>query len=191
MYMDLLADVIEAVTTGTEAVAEQGDKYLSFVDINPATIVFTLINTLIIFLLYRFLLHNKVMAMLDKRREAVNAEMDAAETARKEAEEAKAEYDQRLRESKDEADKIVAAAVKKASDREAEIIADANADAARMKQQAQESIEQEKRRALNEVKDQISEVVVLAASKVCEKEISQQDNADLIESFLVGVGKEG
>lgn len=184
MYMDLLAEA-------TEAVAEQGDKYLSFVDINPATIVFTLINTLIIFLLYRFLLHNKVMAMLDKRREAVNAEMDAAETARKEAEEAKAEYDQRLRESKDEADKIVAAAVKKASDREAEIIADANADAARMKQQAQESIEQEKRRALNEVKDQISEVVVLAASKVCEKEISQKDNADLIESFLVGVGKEG
>lgn len=184
MYMNLLAEAVENT-------AAQGDQYLSFVDINPATIVFTLINTLIIFLLYRFLLHNKVMAMLDKRRETVNAEIDAAEAARREADEAKAEYDQRLRESKDEADKIVAAAVKRASDREAEIIADANADAARMKQQAQESIEQEKRRALNEVKDQISEVVVLAASKVCEKEISQQDNAELIESFLVGVGKEG
>lgn len=191
MYMELLAEVTEAVTEVTEAVAEQGDKYLSFVDINPATIVFTLINTLIIFLLYRFLLHNKVMEMLEKRRVAVNAEMDAAEAARKEAEQAKADYDKRIQESKDEADKIVAAAVKKASDREAEIIADANANAARMKQQAQESIEQEKRRALNEVKDQISEVVVLAASKVCEKEISQQDNAELIESFLVGVGKEG
>ena len=57
-----------------------------------------------------------------------------------------------------------------------------------MKQQAQESIEQEKRRALNEVKDQISEVVVLAASKVCEKEITQKDNADLIDSFLADVG---
>lgn len=187
MYMDLLADVTEAVT---EAAAGQGNQYLPFVDINPATIVFTLINTLIIFLLYRFLLHNKVMAMLDKRREAVNAEIDAAETAKKEAENAKAEYDQRLQASKDEADKIVAAAVKKASDREAEIIAEANADAARMKQQAQESIEQEKRRALNEVKDQISEVVVLAASKVCEKEISQKDNEELIDSFLVSVGKE-
>lgn len=184
MYLNLLAEAVENT-------AAQGDNYLSFVDINPATIVFTLINTLIIFLLYRFLLHNKVMEMLEKRRVAVNAEMDAAEAARKEAEQAKADYDKRIQESKDEADKIVAAAVKKASDREAEIIADANANAARMKQQAQESIEQEKRRALNEVKDQISEVVVLAASKVCEKEISQQDNAELIESFLVGVGKEG
>lgn len=184
MYMNLLAEAVENT-------AAQGDNYLPFVDINPSTIVFTLINTLIIFLLYRFLLHNKVMDMLEKRRVAVNAEMDAAETARKEAEQAKADYDKRIQESKDEADKIVAAAVRRASDREAEIIADANADAARMKQQAQESIEQEKRRALNEVKDQISEVVVLAASKVCEKEISQKDNAELIESFLVGVGKEG
>ena len=174
MYMTLLAE----------------QTYLSLVDINPNTIVFTLINTLIIFLLYRFLVHNKVMAIMEKRREAINAEIDAAENAKKEAEQAKAEYTERIQQSKDEADRIVAEAVKKASDREAEIIAEANQNAARLKQQAQESIEQEKRRALNEVKDQISEVVVLAAAKVCEKEISQKDNAELIDSFLVSVGKE-
>ncbi|HBH94654.1 MAG TPA: ATP synthase F0 subunit B [Ruminococcaceae bacterium] len=177
MYMELLAETADSAKT-----------FLPLVDINASTIVFTLINTLIIFLLYRFLLHNKVMAMMDKRREAINVEIDAAENAKKQAEEAKAEYAEKLRQSKDEADKIVSDAVKRASDKEAEIIADANASAARMKQQAQESIEQEKRRALNEVKDQISEVVVLAASKVCEKEITQKDNADLIDSFLADVG---
>lgn len=183
MYFELLA--------ASEQTAAQGSHYLDLVDINPSTIVFTLINTLIIFLLYRFFLHNKVMAVMDKRREAINAEIDAAENAKKEAEEAKAEYAEKLQKSKDEADRIVSDAVKRAADREAEIIADANANAARMKQQAQESIEQEKRRALNEVKDQISEVVVLAASKVCEREITQKDNADLIDSFLADVGKEG
>ena len=177
MYMTLLAE-------------SSGQTYLSLVDINLNTIVFTLINTLIIFLLYRFLVHNKVMAVMEKRRQAINDEIDAAENAKKEAEQAKAEYTERIQKSKDEADRIVAEAVKKASDREAEIIAEANQNAARLKQQAQESIEQEKRRALNEVKDQISEVVVLAAAKVCEKEISQKDNAQLIDSFLVSVGKE-
>lgn len=174
--------------------AAQGKTYLSFVDINPSTIVFTLINTLIIFLLYRFLLHNKVMAILDQRQQAINADFDAADSAKKEAEQTKAEYTEKLKASKEEAEQIVAAATKKASEKQAEIIAEANADAARMKQQAQESIEQEKRRALNEVKDQISEVVVLAASKVCEKEISEKDNASLIEGFLSSVstvGKEG
>jgi len=175
----------------------ESKTYLSFVDINPSTIVFTLINTLIIFLLYRFLLHNKVMAVLDKRQQEINADFEAADTAKKEAEQTKAEYTEKLKASKEEAEQIVAAATKKASEKQAEIIAEANADAARMKQQAQESIEQEKRRALNEVKDQISEVVVLAASKVCEKEISEKDNAGLIEGFLSSVssvstaGKEG
>ena len=177
MYMTLLAE-------------GSGQTYLPLVDINLNTIVFTLINTLIIFLLYRFLVHNKVMDMMEKRRQAINAEIDAAENAKTEAEQAKAEYTARIQKSKDEADQIVAAAVKKASDREAEIIAEANQNAARIKQQAQESIEQEKRRALNEVKDQISEVVIMAAAKVCEKEISQDDNAELINSFLVSVGKE-
>lgn len=179
MYMELLAE---------------SKTYLSFVDINPSTIVFTLINTLIIFLLYRFLLHNKVMAILDQRQQAINADFEAADSAKKEAEQTKAEYTEKLKASKEEAEQIVAAATKKASEKQAEIIAEANADAARMKQQAQESIEQEKRRALNEVKDQISEVVVLAASKVCEKEISEKDNAGLIEGFLNSVstvGKEG
>lgn len=172
----------------------ESKTYLSFVDINPSTIVFTLINTLIIFLLYRFLLHNKVMAILDKRQQAINADFEAADSAKKEAEQTKAEYTEKLKASKEEAEQIVASATKKAAEKQAEIIAEANADAARMKQQAQESIEQEKRRALNEVKDQISEVVVLAASKVCEKEISEKDNAGLIEGFLSSVsavGKEG
>lgn len=176
MYMTLLTETAET------------QQHLAFVDINPSTIVFTLINTLIIFLLYRFLLHNKVMAMLDKRRETVTSEMNAAEAAKAEAEKAKAEYSELIQKSKEEADRIIAEAVKRASDKEAQIIAEANQESARIKTQAQESIEQEKRRALNEVKDQISEVVILAASKVCEKEISEKDNAELIDSFLVNVG---
>lgn len=181
MGMKLLTDAAEATT--------KIGSPLPFVNINASTIIFTLINTLIIFLLYRFLLHNKVMAMLDKRREMINAEMQAAEDAKKSAEETKAEYTERLAKSKQEADEIVAAAVKKAGEREAEIIAGAEESAQHIKERAEESIQQEKRRALNDVKDQISEVVVLAASKVCEKEISEKDNDELISSFLVNVGK--
>lgn len=176
---------------GLKLLAETSEQtFLSLVDINPTTIVFTLINTLLLFVLYRVFLHNKVMAMLEARREAINSEMNAAEQAQKDAAAVKTEYEQRLAESKEEAQKIVAEAVKRGGERESEIIANAENDARSIKARAEESIELEKRRALNEVKDQISEVVVLAASKVCEKEISEKDNAELIDSFLVNVGKE-
>ena len=112
------------------------DNMLQLVNINFDTIIFTLINTLIIFLLYKFLLHNKVMAVLDERKEKVNSEMNAAEAAQAEAEAVKQEYAQRLEQSKEEASQIVAAAVKRAGEREAEIIAQANQEADQIRMNA-------------------------------------------------------
>ena len=163
---------------------------LQLVNINTDTIIFTLINTLLIFLLYKFLLHNKVMAILDERKKKINEHMDAAKAAQEEAQAVKQEYTERLEKSKEEAAQIVSDAVKRAGDRETEIISQAHAEAAELKQRAEESIALEKKKALNEIKDQISDIVILASEKVCEKEISKQDNESLINKFIAEVGNE-
>ena len=80
--------------------------------------------------------------------------------------------------------------MKKAGAREAEIIAEAEKSAALIREKAEESAELEKKRAINEVKDQISDIVIMAAQAVAEKEISEKDNEELINSFLVNVGEE-
>ena len=163
---------------------------LQLVNINPSTIIFTLINTLIILLLYRFLLHKPVMKILDARKERINSEMKAAEDAQAQAEAVKAEYDAKLKESKEEAAQIVSNAVKRAGERENQIIAEAQQEAADLKKKAEESIELEKKKAINEIKDQISDIVIMASEKVCEKEISKSDNEALINSFIAEVGNE-
>lgn len=163
---------------------------LQLVNINPSTIIFTLINTLIILLLYRFFLHNPVMKILEERKEKIGSEMKAAEDAQAEAESVKAEYTAKLKESKEEAAQIVSAAVKRAGERENQIIAEAQQEAAKLKQKAEESIELEKKKAINEIKDQISDIVIMASEKVCEKEISKSDNEALINKFIAEVGNE-
>lgn len=178
MGMTLLAEAENAA----EAV-----KFYGIVNIDASTIVFTLINTLIIVLLYRFFLHNKVMAMLDKRNEKINADIKSAEQSSADAEKIKSEYTEKLKSSKEEAQQIVAAAVKKAGVRESEIIAEAEAEAVKIREKAEESIALEKKKAVNEIKDEISEMVIMAASKVAEKEISAKDNEELINSFLANV----
>ena len=155
-----------------EEAAEQAKFSLVSIDLN--TIVFTLINTLIIVLLYFFFLHKPVCKILDE----------------KEAAAVKADYEHRLETSKEEAARIVADATKKAQAREDEIISAANEEAASMKQRAEESIEREKKRAVNEIKEEISDMVVMAASKVAEKEINAQDNEKIIDSVLSQIGKE-
>lgn len=164
-------------------------EVLELVNINGDTIIFTLINTLIIFLLYRFLLHNKVMAVMESRKEKINEEMKAAEDAQAKAKAMQDEYAKLLEQSKEEAAKIVSDAVKRAGERENQIIAEAQQSAAAIKQKAEESIELEKKKAVNEIKDQISDIVIMASEKVCEKEISKADNEELINKFIAEVGE--
>lgn len=172
-----------------DLILSAGDT-LQLVNINPATIGFTLINTAIIVALYFFFLHKPVMKIMEERKEKINSEMKAAEDAQAEAEAVKAEYTEKLKESKEEAAQIVSAAVKRAGERENQIIAEAQQEAADLKKKAEESIELEKKKAINEIKDQISDIVIMASEKVCEKEISKSDNEALINKFIAEVGNE-
>ena len=50
-------------------------------------------------------------------------------------------------------------------------------------------IEREKKIAVNQIKDEIAQIAISAASAVVEKEISKEDNERLIESFIDSVGE--
>ena len=164
------------------------ENTLALVSIDPGTIVFTLINTLIIFLIFRIFLYKPVCKILEKRKQMAAAEIDDARKAKEEAEKAQQEYTARLADAKAEAEEIVKAATLRAQKREEVILSEANQKAAEIRAKAEETIEKDKQRALNEVKDEISEMVVMAAQKVVEKEISAKDNEAIIAKFLEEVG---
>lgn len=161
---------------------------LSLVSIDPGTIIFTLINTLIIFIIFRVFLFKPVCKMLDQRNELASAEITEAERAKESAAKTEQEYLERLAVAKEEAAELMKQATARAQAREEEIIAEANRKAAEIRAKAEEAIERDKKRAMNEIKDEISDIVILAATKVVEKEINAQDNEALIAGFLANVG---
>ncbi len=174
--LNILSSISEA--------AESRDWYEALVSINPATIVFTLINTLIIFLIFRIFLYKPVCKILDKRKEMAASEISEAQKAKEAAQKAEEEYTARLADAKNEAAEIVKQATLRAQKREEEIVSEAAKKAADIRAKAEENIERERQKAVNEIKDEISEMVVMAASKVVEKEISAKDNEALISKFL-------
>lgn len=169
-------------------VSLMSQETLALVSIDPGTIVFTLINTLIIFLMFRIFLYKPVCKILDKRKEMAAAEISEAQKAKESAKKAEEEYTARLADARNEAAEIVKQATLRAQKREEEIVSEASQKAADIRAKAEENIEREKQKALNEIKDEISEMVVMAASKVVEKEISAKDNEQLISKFLNEVG---
>ena len=88
-----------------------------------------------------------------------------------------------------EANQIVTAAQKTATARSEEIVGEARAQAAALKQKAEADIAQERKKAVNEVKDEIGGIAMEIASKVVEREISEKDHKDLIDEFIKNVGE--
>ena len=158
---------------------------LPLVTIDPGTIVFTLINTLIIFILFKVFLFKPVGKILEKRNEMAAAE---AKRAKESAAKTEQEYIEKLAKAKEEAADIMKQATLRAQKREEEIVNEANQKAAEIKARAEENIERDKQRAVNDIKDEISDIVIMAASKVVEKEISAKDNEAIIADFLQNVG---
>lgn len=173
------------------AAAATEQQTLALVTIDPGTIGFTLINTFIIFLIFKIFLFKPVGKILDKRKEMAAAEIAEAKAAKESAQKAEQEYLASIAGAKEEAAEIVRQANLRAQAREEELISEATKKAADIRAKAEEAIERDKQRALNEIKDEISDIVIMAATKVVEKEISQADNEKLIESFLAGVSNVG
>ena len=111
-----------------------------------------------------------------------------ADAAKQKAADLEKEYADHLQSIKDERDAMLREATARAQKREEEIVNEANQKAAEIKARAEENIERDKQRAVNDIKDEISDIVIMAASKVVEKEISAKDNEAIIADFLQNVG---
>ncbi len=102
----------------------------------------------------------------------------------------KAEYEQNLQNARTEANQIVATAQKT---RHRPLRKRSWARPAHRplpsKQKAEADIAQERKKAVNEVKDEIGGIAMEIASKVVEREISEKDHKDLIDEFIKNVGE--
>ena len=162
---------------------------LDLVSIVPWEIITQLINLLLLFLLLKHFLFKPVQNILNARQAEIDKSYADAETAQTRAEELRDEYEKRISDAKAEAADIAKAASRKAQAHYDEVVGTAKADAARLREKAEAQIEQEKKKAMNELKDEISGIAVDIASKVVEREIDEKDHEALISEFITGVGE--
>ncbi|MFQ6841235.1 F0F1 ATP synthase subunit B [Agathobaculum sp.] len=162
--------------------------FQSFVYINWWNIVVTICNTLITFLIIKKFLFKPVKKMLAAREEEVQAIYSNAEKAQTEAEQMRSEYTERLSRAKAEAAEIVGSATRRATVRSEEILRESSQQAAAMMKKAENTIEQERRKAMNELKDEVASLSVMIASKVVERDVKEADHERFIEEFIDKVG---
>ena len=147
------------------------ELYQALITLDGWTFLAQICNLMIQLLIFKKFLLNPVKKVIAERKAKADSQIADAAKLRTEANE------------------IVANAQKTATARGEEIVGEARAQAAALKQKAEADIAQERKKAVNEAKDEIGGMAMEIASKVVEREIREEDHRNLIDEFIKNVGE--
>ena len=164
-------------------------QFEAFVGVNFWTALFILLNTLVIFFVAKKFLFGPVMNIIEKRQQEIDDMYTQADSARDTAVKLQSEYEEKLAQAAATSERLVKEATVRAQGREEEIIREANIRAEAILTKATADIAQEKKKALNDAKDEISVIAMASAGKVVGRELDTQDQARLVDSFIEELGE--
>ncbi len=163
---------------------------LEVISVNLWQMLISLLNLLILFLLFKKFLFGPVNRMLAKRQSEIDARYDAADAAKRMAEENKLLWDEKISTAKAESDEIIKKA-QECAKRQGEIIVTKAKDQAEgIVRQAETQAQLEMKKAEEGIKKEIVEVSAVLANKLLGREINADDHRDLIDSFIEKIGDE-
>ena len=159
-----------------------------FIGVNLWTALFVLLNTLTVIFVGTKFLFKPVMKMIQDRQQEIDGMYQEAGNAKANAEAMQAEYQMKLSSAHAASERIVKEAVARGQAREEEIVRQANAEASAIMSKAAADIALEKKKAINDAKDEISGIALAIAGKVVGRELTGADQSDLIDHFIEELG---
>lgn len=152
-------------------------------------LAFQLINTFLVFMLLKKLLFKPVLGIIEAREKDIQENLAHGERTKNEGISFKKEYEEKISSAKNEGQEIIKQATLRAEQKESEIISTAKQEAQSLKEKASKDVAQERQKVMNEIKNDISDIALLAASKVIEKDLDKSKHEELINNFIKEVGE--
>ncbi|HEV8243134.1 MAG TPA: F0F1 ATP synthase subunit B [Nitrospirales bacterium] len=131
-----------------------------------------------------------ILQILDERERKIRESIESAERRSAEAERRMAEYEAKMKASQKEAEEMVAQAKVRAQQMKEENERQLQADAERIKTAAAREIEQERRKAIEDVRRYASDLALQVAGKVLERSLTDADHQRLADEALSSVAKD-
>lgn len=156
--------------------------------VNFWTALFVLLNTLLVFFVARKFLFNPVMNLIRERQKEIDDMYGEADNAKTQAHAMQEEYQQKLTAAQQTSEQLVKDAVVRGQRREEEIVRQAKQEAEAIRTKAEADIAQEKKKAINDAKDEISDLAMAIAGKVVGRSLNEADQAELVDSFIEELG---
>lgn len=134
--------------------------------INPWNILWTVVNLLVLYLIFKKLLFQPVMNVIHARDEMVKKQFESAKKSEEDAARMKTEYENKLRTAKAEADEIIQNARTREQEEHAIALQRARMESEHILEKAKADIVNEKEKAMQDAKIEVAQLAILAARKI-------------------------
>lgn len=163
-----------------------GGGILSF---NTGFAIWVLISMLVFLFVMGKYAVPPILQALNDREQRIKDSLESAEKAIAKAERISEDNKKALKEAEVKAQKIRKEAIEEAEMLRADRIEKAKKDADKLLEDARETIEQEKKQALSELRNEVAELAVKSASMIIGKELDQDKNKKLVDKFIGDLSK--
>lgn len=163
-------------------------QFESFIGVNFWTALIVLLNTLTIFFVGKKFLFGPIMKMIQDRQDEIDGMYSDADSARSSAKALEEDYKQKLSAAMETGEQIVKDATARGQAREEEILRQANDEASRIRSKAEADIAMERKKAINDAKNEISDMAMAIAQKVVGRELNNADQENLVDAFINELG---
>lgn len=163
---------------------------LEVISVNIWQILVSLLNLILLFLIVKKFLFKPVNTMLSKRQRELDEKYEAADEAKRLAEENKLLWNEKIESVKDETEEMLKKAQDSAKRQSESIVSKAKEQADGIIRQAENQAVLERKKAEEEMKQEIVAVSTAIANKLLKREINIGDHRELIDSFIQNIGDE-
>ena len=161
---------------------------MGLLSINWATVIINVANVLIFFGLIKHFFWDRIMGIMEKRQQLINADLEQAKVQNEEAEQLKKQYEESLTDAKEEAAGIIENARKRSKEEHDAAVKQTTQEAEKMLADAQKTIEAERSKAMQGVQAEIAGIAMAAAQKVIGNNIDEEANRKYLDDFLSEAG---
>ncbi len=153
----------------------------------PGSIIWTLAVFVVLLFVLKKWAWGPIVQALQAREDGIKKDIEDARKARQEAEELLEKYKQQLEQARKDAQKLIAEANQRAEELHQQRKKEVEEEAQAMIAKAKDEIELERQKAAQELRREVVEIAITAASKVIGQALKAEDHRDLIQREIEGL----
>jgi F-type H+-transporting ATPase subunit b len=161
----------------------------SLVDVRPGLIFWTLITFFLVALLLRRVAWGPILKVVDEREKSIAASIESAKRERAEAERLLAEQKDAIQKARAEAADMMRRNAEDVEKLRNELVSKARAEAEAQKTDALREIQNEKAKAVNDVKKVAADLAIQITEKLLNKQLDDKTQKDLANQYLAEVSR--